>query len=120
MTSINNNHTFNGSPIKRTHIMAKPIGAACNIDCTYCYYLSKQDLLEYKKGCTPKLNQAELENYIKIYIESHNAPEIIFSWQGGEPTLLAWNTSKPLLNCNRNIVLQGSQLRMTCKPTVFF
>lgn len=84
MTSIQDPNTFNGKPIKRTHIMAKPIGPTCNIDCTYCYYLSKQDLLEYKKGCTPKIEGHALENYIKRYIESHNSPEIIFSWQGGE------------------------------------
>jgi uncharacterized protein len=29
-----------------------------------------------------------LENFIKQYIQGQNADEIIFSWQGGEPTLL--------------------------------
>ncbi|MDW2149814.1 anaerobic sulfatase maturase, partial [Vibrio sp. 378] len=48
---------FNGKASKRLHVMAKPIGAACNIDCTYCYYLSKQDLLEYKKGCSPMMDE---------------------------------------------------------------
>ncbi|HDY7743394.1 TPA: anaerobic sulfatase maturase [Vibrio vulnificus] len=79
---------FNGKASKRLHVMAKPIGAACNIDCTYCYYLSKQDLLEYKKGCTPVMDEATLETYIRQYIEGQNTPEIIFSWQGGEPTML--------------------------------
>ncbi|GAL18698.1 putative arylsulfatase regulatory protein [Vibrio maritimus] len=88
------NHTivagpqYNGKASKRMHVMAKPIGAVCNLDCDYCYYLSKQDLLEYKKGCSPQLSKGELENYIKQYIEQQNTPEIIFSWQGGEPTLL--------------------------------
>ncbi|MEZ9231257.1 anaerobic sulfatase maturase [Vibrio amylolyticus] len=79
---------YNGKASKRMHVMAKPIGAACNIDCTYCYYLSKQDLLEYKKGCSPKMDDESLEAYIKQYIEGQNTPEIIFSWQGGEPTML--------------------------------
>ncbi|UPW16717.1 anaerobic sulfatase maturase [Agarivorans sp. TSD2052] len=79
---------FNGKASKRLHVMAKPIGAACNIDCSYCYYLSKQDLLEYKKGCSPKMDDQTLETYIRQYIEGQNTPEIIFSWQGGEPTLL--------------------------------
>ncbi|MEZ9703615.1 anaerobic sulfatase maturase [Vibrio breoganii] len=79
---------FNGKPSKRMHVMAKPIGAACNIDCNYCYYLSKQDLLDYKKGCSPEMSEHDLEQYIKQYIEAQNTPEIIFSWQGGEPTLL--------------------------------
>ena len=78
----------NGKASKRLHVMAKPIGAACNIDCTYCYYLSKQDLLEYKKGCSPVMDEDTLETYIRQYIEGQNTPEIIFSWQGGEPTML--------------------------------
>ncbi|WGV99403.1 anaerobic sulfatase maturase [Vibrio sp. YMD68] len=79
---------YNGKASKRLHIMAKPIGAVCNIDCTYCYYLSKQDLLEYKKGCSPQMDEAMLESYIQNYIDAQNTPEIIFSWQGGEPTML--------------------------------
>ncbi|MGU3845594.1 anaerobic sulfatase maturase, partial [Vibrio diabolicus] len=79
---------FNGKASKRLHVMAKPIGAACNIDCTYCYYLIKQDLLEYKQGCSPIMDDETLESYIRQYIEGQNTPEIIFSWQGGEPTML--------------------------------
>ncbi|MFC5080026.1 anaerobic sulfatase maturase [Vibrio thalassae] len=79
---------FQGKASKRMHVMAKPIGAVCNIDCNYCYYLSKQDLLEYKKGCSPEMDEGLLEQYIKNYIEGQNTPEIIFSWQGGEPTML--------------------------------
>ena len=26
------------------HVMTKPIGARCNIDCSYCYYLEKEKL----------------------------------------------------------------------------
>ncbi|GAB2649256.1 anaerobic sulfatase maturase [Vibrio panuliri] len=79
---------FNGKASKRLHVMAKPIGAACNIDCTYCYYLSKQDLLEYKKGCSPVMSDETLETYIRQYIAGQNTAEIVFSWQGGEPTML--------------------------------
>lgn len=79
---------FNGKQSKRMHVMAKPIGAVCNIDCDYCYYLSKENLLDYKKGCSPEMDENLLEEYIKQYIEQQNTPEIIFSWQGGEPTLL--------------------------------
>lgn len=79
---------FDGKAVKRTHVMAKPIGAACNLDCDYCYYLSKEDLLEYKKGVSPSMNDETLEHFIKSYIENQNTPEIVFTWQGGEPTML--------------------------------
>jgi len=36
---------YRGKPVRRMHVMVKPTGALCNLDCTYCYYLSKQELL---------------------------------------------------------------------------
>ncbi len=36
---------YRGKPVRRMHVMVKPTGALCNLDCTYCYYLSKRELL---------------------------------------------------------------------------
>ncbi|WP_429301586.1 anaerobic sulfatase maturase [Paraburkholderia sp. GAS199] len=66
--------------------MAKPVGSTCNIDCTYCYYLHKEHLLEQRRGS--RMTPTMLERYIRQYIEAQNGDEIIFSWQGGEPTML--------------------------------
>lgn len=68
------------------HVMAKPIGPVCNLDCTYCYYLEKEKL--FPKGENFRMKPEVLESYIRQYIESQNSPEITFAWQGGEPTLL--------------------------------
>ncbi|MDR9827261.1 anaerobic sulfatase maturase [Vibrio sp. FNV 38] len=75
-------------PVQRLNIMTKPIGSVCNIDCTYCYYLSKARLLDHKKGEESRFSLEMLEHYIQSYIEQQNFPEIVFHWQGGEPTLL--------------------------------
>ena len=68
------------------HAMVKPVGAICNIDCTYCYYLHKKELL----GSTSKFRISDeiLETHIKQYIEGQDREQVVFSWQGGEPTLL--------------------------------
>ncbi len=29
---------------RRFHVMAKPAGASCNLECGYCFYLSKDTL----------------------------------------------------------------------------
>ena len=68
------------------HVMTKPIGAICNIDCKYCYYLEKENLYPDKKNF--RMTDAVLENYVRQYIEAQSVPEIAFAWQGGEPTLL--------------------------------
>jgi uncharacterized protein len=68
------------------HAMVKPTGSICNLDCTYCYYLHKKELL----GSTNKFRISDeiLETHIRQYIEGQDRSEVVFSWQGGEPTLL--------------------------------
>jgi uncharacterized protein len=68
------------------HIMTKPIGSICNLDCKYCYYLEKENLYPAQENF--RMTEAVLEEYIRQYIASQSVPEISFAWQGGEPTLL--------------------------------
>ena len=68
------------------HAMVKPVGAICNIDCTYCYYLHKKELLGSENHF--RISDEILETHIKQYIEGQDREEVVFSWQGGEPTLL--------------------------------
>ena len=70
------------------HVMAKPIGPICNLDCSYCFYLEKEELFEGKSNF--RMDDDQLERYIQQYIEGQpaNAPEISFAFQGGEPTLM--------------------------------
>ena len=68
------------------HVMAKPIGPICNLDCKYCFYLEKEAL--YPQVEKWAMRDEVLESYIRQFIEAHEAPVINFAWQGGEPTLL--------------------------------
>ncbi len=67
------------------HVMTKPGGAICNLDCEYCYFLSKELLYP---GSRFKMAYGLLETYTEQYIEAQQVPEVTFAWQGGEPTLL--------------------------------
>lgn len=67
------------------HLLAKPSGATCNIDCTYCFFLSKEALYPNEKS---RMSEATLDAYIRQLLESHRTPEVIVAWQGGEPTLM--------------------------------
>lgn len=64
--------------------MLKPIGARCNMDCHYCYYLDKTELYEDN---TPTMSIEMLETYIREYIESNDVELVTFVWHGGEPLL---------------------------------
>ncbi|MEO0056891.1 MAG: hypothetical protein RIT17_327 [Pseudomonadota bacterium] len=70
----------------RFHAMVKPAGALCNLDCPYCFYLHKTDLLGHGKDA--RLNEELLEQHIRQYIEANTGEEVVFSWQGGEPTVM--------------------------------
>ncbi|HAG55187.1 MAG TPA: anaerobic sulfatase maturase, partial [Dehalococcoidia bacterium] len=50
------------------HVMAKPSGAICNIDCTYCFYLEKEKLYPEKARGSWRMGDEELEAYVKQYI----------------------------------------------------
>jgi uncharacterized protein len=68
------------------HLLAKPTGAVCNLDCAYCFFLSKEMLYP---GSRFRMADDLLETYLRQLIEAHAAaPEVTVAWQGGEPTLM--------------------------------
>lgn len=67
------------------HVMAKPTGAKCNLDCQYCFFLSKEALYPQSDfRMTPGIQR----EYIRQYIHAQRQPEVQIAWQGGEPTLM--------------------------------
>jgi len=66
-------------------VFVKPVGAACNLGCQYCYYLEKQKL--YPEKTNFRMADDLLEEYIIQHIYASAGPDIFFSWHGGEPTL---------------------------------
>ncbi len=69
------------------HVMAKPSGSVCNIDCEYCFYLEKEKLYPDARNDW-RMSDEVLELYVKQYIEAQDVPAVNFAWQGGEPTLM--------------------------------
>jgi uncharacterized protein len=67
------------------HLLAKPTGATCNLDCKYCFFLSKEMLYP---GSRFRMAEELLETYIRQLLESQPGPEVNVAWQGGEPTLM--------------------------------
>ena len=77
--------TVPGAPLA-FHVMAKPTGAVCNLDCEYCFFLSKEMLYP---GSRFRMAADLQETYIRQLLEAHaRVPEVVVAWQGGEPTMM--------------------------------
>ena len=67
------------------HVLTKPTGAICNLDCTYCFFLSKEALYP---GSKFRMSDETHEQYIRQLLDSHRSERVTIAWQGGEPTLM--------------------------------
>src|SRR5579871_1324250 len=67
------------------HVMAKPTGAVCNLDCAYCFFLSKES---FYPGSSFRMTDDVMQSYVRQTIEANSRGEVTLAWQGGEPTLM--------------------------------
>ncbi|SAK63357.1 radical SAM family protein [Caballeronia fortuita] len=93
---------------RRFHVMAKPTGSACNLDCTYCFYLHKEALLEQRRG--KFMSDRTLETFIQQYIEAQDGESIVFSWQGGEPTLMGLDFFRRVVELQAKYAPSGQRI----------
>lgn len=80
------------------HVLAKPIGPRCNLDCAYCFYLEKQALFP---GGQYRMSDEVLAAFIANYVTTQPTPEVAFVWQGGEPTLAGLNFFKRVIELQK-------------------
>jgi uncharacterized protein len=84
------------------HVVAKPIGPACNLNCEYCFYLEKQALFATDEKY--RMSDKVLSAFITNYITSQPTPVVEFVWQGGEPTLLGLDFFKRVIELQKPFV----------------
>ena len=89
------------------HLMTKPSGAICNLDCKYCYFLSKERLYP---GSDFRMNPTLLEEYTRQYMEAQQVPEVTFAWQGGEPTLMGLDFFREAVSYQQKHKKPGMQI----------
>jgi uncharacterized protein len=75
--------------------LAKPAGAICNLDCAYCFFLSKEELYP---GSSFRMSDDLLIEYVRQLLQSHRTPEVTVAWQGGEPTLMGLDFFRRAMN----------------------
>jgi len=92
-------------------ILAKPTGANCNLNCSYCFFLSKQRLYPRSRF---RMTDEVLESYFQQYLAAQRVPSANVAWQGGEPTLMGLDFFR------RSIALEHkyARPRMTIERTM--
>jgi hypothetical protein len=92
------------------HVMAKPTGAVCNLDCQYCFFLSKDTLYP---GSHFRMAEDLLEAYIRRVLEAQRSPQVTIAWQGGEPTLMGLELFRKANVLARKYLRPGTALEHT-------
>ncbi len=93
------------------HIMTKPIGPICNLNCSYCFYLRKEKYFpQHHRAADFRMDDATLRTYIRNYIAAQPGAEVSFAWQGGEPTLLGLDFFKRVVEYQRQFLPPGKRI----------
>lgn len=83
---------------KSLYVLAKPVGASCNLRCKYCYYLEKAHL--YRNAPARVMSDELLERFVQEYIQAQTMSQVLFTWHGGEPLM------RPLSFYRKAVALQ--------------
>jgi len=66
-------------------VLIKPVGAACNLRCTYCYFLDKGTSRTQHLSL---MDDDMLEMTVREILQVHGSKAVVrFNWHGGEPLL---------------------------------
>ncbi len=92
------------------HLLAKPTGAICNLDCSYCFFLSKEMLYP---GSRFRMGDELLDSYLRQLIQAHQVPEVTVAWQGGEPTLMGLDFFRRSIEIQKKYARHGMKIENT-------
>jgi uncharacterized protein len=109
LTSRPSREQFLPKAARDFQIFVKPAGATCNLACEYCYYRDKTDL--YPQSGPLRMPETLLESYIIQHLAAAAGPEAMFSWHGGEPTILGLDFFRKVVELQRKHRPVGWRIR---------
>ena len=92
------------------HVMAKPTGSDCNLNCAYCFFLKKEGLYP---GSDFRMSDEVHEAYIRQLFEAHHVPQVTVAWQGGEPTLMGLDFFRRSVELQKKYAKPGTRIENT-------
>jgi uncharacterized protein len=98
------------SALQAFHVMAKPSGSDCNLNCAYCFFLKKEGLYP---GSDFRMSDEVHEAYIRQLLEGHHVPQVTVAWQGGEPTLMGLDFFRRSIELQKKYQKPGTRIENT-------
>lgn len=93
------------------HVMSKPTGAICNLDCEYCFFLSKDQLYP---DSSFRMSESVLEAYIRQLLEAQRGvEEVVVAFQGGEPTMMGLDFFRLVIDIEADFAVPGQRILNT-------
>jgi uncharacterized protein len=100
-----------GAASRAFHVMSKPTGAICNLDCEYCFFLSKDELYP---GSSFRMDPDVHEAYICQLLAAHRGvEEVVVAFQGGEPTMMGLDFFRRTLQLEERYAAPGQRVLNT-------
>ncbi len=84
-------------------LLIKPASADCNQECAYCFYLNRAKLYPRQQRRMPA---KVLEHLVSSYMKTPQ-PQYVFTWQGGEPTLMGLDFFKKVVKLQQEHAAPG-------------
>jgi uncharacterized protein len=85
-------------------VMAKPVGATCNLDCGYCYYLPTAGRVPSPPG---RMAPDVAEAFVSAMVAAAPGPDVHFVWHGGEPTLAGLDFYRRVVAAQQAVLPEG-------------
>lgn len=85
-------------------VLIKPAGPDCNMACRYCFYLPKHRL--FSDTPVHRMSNDILERTVQQLMQ-HGGPNVVFAWQGGEPTLMGVEFFERAVELQRRLGCSG-------------
>lgn len=89
-------------------VFVKPVGALCNLRCTYCYYIGHSQPAEVSGS--QRMTDEVLETYIQQHIDAAGGSEVFFSWHGGEPLMAGIDFYRRAVEMQKRMVPPGCRI----------
>ena len=104
---VNASHAF--------QVFVKPIGAICNLNWAYCYYLKKKNL--YPKSSSFRMTNEILENILSSISKPPQRQRLGSRGMAGSQPCWVWTSFARLWRCSASISLLTDASQRVFRPT---